>query len=219
VKPGAEEEASSTGTRDVGPLIAIVAGFVVSRVAYRIAGIRFDTTPLERFWQFVDPVLLQDRLVESLLHLHSQPPLFNLGLGLALKLLGEHATAALAMVYVGLGLVLTIALHALLRSLGVGRVLSVILTLAFVASPPTVLYENWLFYTYPVATLLCAAAVVLRRFLRTGTFGSALGFFALLATVVLTRSLFHWVWYVGSRRGTWRTTSPWAPPPEGRGSG
>ena len=116
MKPGVEEEASSTGARDVGPFIAIAAGFVISRVAYRIAGVRFDTTPLERFWQFVDPVLLQDRLVESLLHLHSQPPLFNLGLGLVLKLLGDHATAALEIVYVGLGLVLTIALHALLRS-------------------------------------------------------------------------------------------------------
>lgn len=196
-KSGVEQEASSTGTRDLGSLIAIVVGFVASRVLYRLAGIRFDTTPVERFWQIVDPVLLQDRLVESLLHLHSQPPLFNLGLGLSLKLFGDHASAALAVVYVGLGLVLTLALHALLRSLGVGRVLSVILTLAFVASPPTVLYENWLFYTYPVATLLCAAAVMLRRFLRAGTLASALGFFALLATVVLTRSLFHWMWYVG----------------------
>jgi hypothetical protein len=119
-----------------------------------------------------------------------------LGLGLFLKLFGDHAAEALAVVYLVLGIVLSLSLHALLRALAVGRTLAVVLTLAFVASPPTVLYENWLFYTYPVAALLCAAAVALHRYLRGGTTASALVFFTLLAALVLTRSLFHFLWYL-----------------------
>ena len=143
------------------PLAVIVAGFVVSRMGYYLAGVRFDADPLGRFWQFIDPELLRDRLFESLLYLHAQPPLFNLYLGVVIKLFPEHASVAFAASYLALGVTLAVTLYLLMAWMGVERLLAAALTLLFVVGPATVLYENWLFYTYPVTVLLCGAAVAL----------------------------------------------------------
>ena len=56
----------------------MAAVFVVSRIAYFLAGVRFDITFFEWGWQCLDPELLTNRLLESCYYLHSQPPLFNL---------------------------------------------------------------------------------------------------------------------------------------------
>jgi hypothetical protein len=42
------------------PLFAVVGLFVVSRVGYYVAGVRFDATSLPWFWQFIDPALLKE---------------------------------------------------------------------------------------------------------------------------------------------------------------
>lgn len=67
-------------------LLAVIAAFLLSRLGSYLAGVRFDMTPLEEFWQYLDVNLLRSRLLESLWYLHSQPPLYNLYLGLVLKL-------------------------------------------------------------------------------------------------------------------------------------
>jgi hypothetical protein len=44
-------------------------------------GLRFDASDAGAFRHFIEPGLLRERLVESLWHLHAQPPLFNAWLG------------------------------------------------------------------------------------------------------------------------------------------
>jgi len=178
------------------PLAVIVVGFAASRLAYRAMGVRFDASPLGRFWQFIDPELLRERLVESLIHLHAQPPLFNAYLGAVLKLFPDREAAAFAITYAAVGLALAVSLYLVMAGLGTSRALSLALTMAFVVSPPAVLYENWLFYAYPVATLLCVAAVLLRRCAVTGGWVATLALFAVLVKVALTWGLFHPLWYV-----------------------
>jgi hypothetical protein len=69
------------------PLL-LTAAFVISRIAYYRAGVRFDLSPLFGYWQYVDLDLLRHDLVRSVYYLHSQPPLFNLYLGLVVKVFG-----------------------------------------------------------------------------------------------------------------------------------
>jgi len=59
------------------------------------------------------------------------------------------------------------------------------ITILFIARPICVLYENWLFYTYPVTLLLCASALF-PPVLVASSFADALTFFSLLALTVLT---------------------------------
>jgi hypothetical protein len=172
----------------------VAVGFVLTRVAYWAAGVRFDLVPLAGFWQFIEADLLRGDLLRSVWHLHSQPPLFNLFLGVVLKLCQGWEAAAFHGAYLGFGLVLALSLCALQLRLGVPRILATGLTLVFVASPACILYENWLFYDYPVLTLLTVSALFLHRFVDGGRLRDGVVFFALLAALVLVRGLFHLGW-------------------------
>jgi 4-amino-4-deoxy-L-arabinose transferase-like glycosyltransferase len=175
------------------PLAAVVIGFAVSRAAYYAAGIRFDASPLIDFWQYIDPALLRDDLWSSLWHLHTQPPLYNLYLGVVLKAGGEYVSV-FHWTYLLAGLAMTLALFALLNRLGVGRWWSVAAAVAFAASPPTVLFENWLYVEYFVAAGLVAGALFLLRFAAEGRTRDLAAAFALFGAIVLSRPLFHLVW-------------------------
>src|SRR5262245_61176470 len=90
--------------------LALAAAFVVVELLYRHAGVRFDVTPLDEYLQYLDPVLLRTRLLESVYYLHMQPPLFNLFLGLVLKASAAHFAGAFQLIYLGLGLGLSLTL-------------------------------------------------------------------------------------------------------------
>ena len=53
------------------PIAVIVAVFAASRIAAYAAGIRLDPDPLTWYWQYIEPALLKERLLESLFYLHS----------------------------------------------------------------------------------------------------------------------------------------------------
>ncbi len=180
--------------KDHGPLILVITVFAASRALVYALGIRFDATTLETWWQFVDPELLRTRLLESLFYLHSQPPLYNLLLGLGLKLFPDHFGAAMHAVYLGLGLVLSLATYVLLVRLGIRRWTSAGVAAVLSVLPATLLYENWLFYEYPVATLLVASALVLHEFVRRPTVWSGAAFFTLVCALIYLRSIFQVVW-------------------------
>ena len=177
------------------PILVLTAVFGLSRLIFFTAGVRFDADTLTWYLQYIDPVLLRTDLLRSLYYLHIQPPLFNLYLGTVLKLFPESYRVAFAATYVLLGWALTLCLYALLRRLGAARWLSATAVAVFIVSAPCVLYENWLFYSYPVTVALCASAYFLHRFIDRGRLGDGFVFFALLGVLVLTRSVFHLFWY------------------------
>jgi hypothetical protein len=175
----------------------VVAAFALSRVGYYAAGVEFDSSPLGGYWQYIDPPLLRERLLESLWHLHSQPPLYNLFLGLVLKAAGGDYELFFQLVYLAAGLLLAVLLYRLMRRLGVGAWASAALAAVYAASPAAVLFETWLYVEELAALGLLGGAVLLHRFAERGRAVDAAGAFALLAAVALSRTLFHLVWLVG----------------------
>lgn len=176
------------------PLGLAVAGFVASRLLYWELGVTLEEDPLRFFWQYLARDQLETNLLESVFYQHTQPPLFNLYLGLGLKsarpLLFFNACALL------LGLVLHLGIYALARQLGVRAWLASFASVAFAFNPASILVERWLFYEHGVAALLVLSAVLVHRAVARESGWSL--FFALLAmaAVVLTRSLFHVGWMV-----------------------
>jgi hypothetical protein len=173
----------------------LLAAFGAVHWSYRALGTTFDDTPLPWFWQYLDVPLLENRLVESLLYLHSQPPLFNLMLGVVLKLFPAGHSVAFHALFVAFGLVLYGSLFLLMRRLGVGSVTALLLSVLFVASPSFVLYESWLTYTFPVAAALVLSALLLDGLLR-GRRASAAGFVLCLLFLCGTWALFHLLYFV-----------------------
>ena len=172
----------------------VVVAFAVSRLAFAVAGARFDARPLVEFCQFLDADLLRHRLAESLAYLHAQPPLFNLYVGLVLKAAPGSGSALFGVLQLLLGLGLALLLFRSLRSLGASPAWGAFLATLFAAGPPALLYERWLFYELPVGVLLLLAAFCLGRALRDVSPGWGLLFFSVAAAVTWTRSLFHVAW-------------------------
>ena len=175
---------------------AVLGAFLFSRIVYFLMGVRFDATPITYYRQYADPELLRTHLLQTVYYLHSQPPLFNLFLGIVLKLFPSHYPAAFAAIYFMLGLVFTLTIFHLLRRVGVSNAVSAGLTVIFIVNPGLVLFENWLFYTYPLAVLLSLCALFLHRFLSRETMKDAVVFFGLLGAVVLSRGVFHLFWFI-----------------------
>ena len=177
--------------RKPGPTRVLIGAWVVAQLAYWAAGVRFDSSSRTPFWQFLDPAYLSASPVKSLFYLHAQPPLFNAFLWLAetVSPLGLRTTANITSL--ALGLVLTLASAALARELGIGSRGAVVVGLLVGCNPVAVLYQNWLYPTFPIAVTLVLTALALARFERSKSpamFGLFLGGSTVL---VYLRSLFH----------------------------
>jgi hypothetical protein len=183
------------------PLGFVVLAFAVSRVVLYGLGMRFNPNSLvghecAAFPQIVDPELLRSRLLESVFYLHSQPPLFNLILGIVLKITESPTQFGRAMhiIYLTLGISLSVGLYLLLKRLGIRPWRCAVIAAALSATPAFLLYENWLFYEYPVAALLILSALALHEFLRRRTLWPGIAFFVSLAALIYMRTIFQIVW-------------------------
>jgi len=177
-------------------LTVLLVSFGASRAIAYAFGVRFDDKQMQSVWQLLDPALLRHDLLSSLWHLHSQPPLFNAFVGVVLHLPSRLQQPAFALSYLALGVLLMLSLASLMVELGVSRTVSTAVTVAFVVSPSALLYENWLFYTYPTAAILTFAALALLRWSRSERRAWGVLFFSSLATLALIRSTWHLAWMV-----------------------
>jgi len=172
-------------------LIVLAATYAVSRVLFYQIGIRFDASSLNWYWQFLDVQVLQQRLLPALYHLHSQPPGFNLFLGVVLKLFPASAATCFAIIYMALGFLLYCSLYHFLRNALFSRPLAWACSFVFIVGPSCILYENWLFYSYPVSVVLTVAALALLKYEKTLRLPYAALFLACVTTACLTRSVYH----------------------------
>lgn len=170
----------------------LIFAFLLSRAVYFAAGIRFDLHPLDYYFQLLDPALLRTRLLESIFYMHIQPPGYNFLIGLVLKLVPDSsAPAAFHFLYAATGLALCLGLYRLMRLFAISSPIALALTLLFTANPSTVLYENQLNYEYPMAALLCWAAVWLLEWFQTRKLVYMAAFQAAILALMLIRSIFH----------------------------
>ena len=170
--------------------------FAAARLLYAHFGLHFDASTFPQFMQFIDRDLLATRLVESLWYYHANPPLLNLFTGLGIKLFGPNVTAFFAVCFHALGLDLAWCVYFLTARLSGSRLTAVIASALLVFSPSFVLYENWFMNSFPAAVLLTLAAALLYRYVSSGATRWAVAFFAVLATLLLLRSLYHLAWMI-----------------------
>jgi hypothetical protein len=184
-----------TKVASIAPIAAVGLSFIVSRLLYLQAGLRFDNTPPKYYYQFIDPQLLETRFWESIWYLHSQPPLLNVLTGLLYQVFSPQSRIY-QLLFSALGFVLSFLFYWLGLRLGLKKWVSAILTIWFMVSPATVLYENLYFYTYLTAILLVFAALVLSKFVETDNFWWGFGFCNALAGLCLTWAIFHLLWMI-----------------------
>jgi len=174
----------------------VVVVFTTSELLGRALGIRFASETLGTLYQYLDPAILEDDLARGLYYLHAQPPLFNLGLGLVLKLFPDSFLPVFSMLMGASALALLLAMAWLMRRLGAPDWIAGVVVLLFALSPNFLVYRNWLFYTLPVALMLVAGAMALLLYLESGRKLALGSVAAATGAVMMTRSLFHPLWLV-----------------------
>jgi hypothetical protein len=177
-------------------LFTLVLIFFISRSIFFSLGIHFDVIGLKNYIQILDPFDLQHDLTKSIFYLHIQPPLFNLFIGIILKLFPHQFILAFQTIYLTMGLIFFIALFILMKKLGTREDIGFILTVLFMINPSTILYENWLFYTYPVAILLVLSSLSLVHLTEKNQKKGEHVFFILISSLVLLRNSFQFFWFL-----------------------
>ena len=182
------------------PVGILVGAFALSHAVAAVAGVRYDDSPLAGrattdMWQLLDVHLLRSELIQSVWHLNSQPPLFNLYCGLVLKLPTGWQRPFEVTCSLVLGLVIVLCAYQVMVELRVPRMVAMGVTLAcIVASPAYILYENWLNYAYPTAAFGVFAAWCLIRYLRSQRVLFGLGFFFAYGAMVMLNSTYQVEW-------------------------
>ena len=176
-------------------LALLTTVFAASRLLCLARGVRFDAYPLQIYWQYIDPALLQHDFWRSIWYLEQQPPLFNFFLGAILHLFPAHPAIGFQAVYLLLGLILSLSLFELMDRLRVDRRIALAIALLFAIGPSTILYENLLFYEYPLTVLFTVAALFLHRYANSGKLSDAVVFFSATVVIAGIRSIYNLVWY------------------------
>lgn len=141
---------------------------------------------------FLDPVILKTNLLQGLYYLHAQPPMFNLFLGILLKLDPYLSINFLApAIYFCLGLFLCLGSFLLLKILGASEKLAFVGALAVMFFPSLIQSERWLEFFYPVTAGVLALALLVYYFVKTRRLSYFFWFFFIMAAMVLTWGFYH----------------------------
>jgi hypothetical protein len=176
------------------PLLFVLVSFFISRFIYHQVGIKFQGDTYLVYWQFIDVKLLHTDLWRNVFYLHSQPPLLNLFTGVILQGFPSiHGHVFNGIFYLA-ALTLAVNLYFLGNFTGLNSWVSAFLSILFVISPSTILYENLLSYAFITTTIMTFSAVFLYKFVETKGTVWGMAFFFMLAILTLTWSLFHIIW-------------------------
>ncbi len=185
--------------------LLILVVFLLSRSIVQLAGVRLDYQALYRNWQYLDVQTLKTSLLAGLWYDHTQPPFFNLLLGIVLQTFGDHARLVFVLLLKAISLANTFLLLGILKSLLPTRSvhrpiwidrLPLGFSLLYLLSPATILFENELFYTSLISFFFLISARYVLILARSPAirWASAAGLVIPLLAICMTRSLYHLLW-------------------------
>jgi hypothetical protein len=173
--------------------VLALAGAATGTVTLLATGNGTYRVAMDTNWQLIDVRVLTDDPLGSVWYLHTQPPIFNLVVGVLawanLPLAGA-LFAVLAASLVGIALLL----HGLLVRWGVGPIVAGVIVAVALLNPSLLSTMTIASYEVPVALLLIASLYTMQRYLETPGTGWLLATSGLVTLTALTRSLFNPPW-------------------------
>jgi hypothetical protein len=175
----------------------VVAAVAVITVVVLAADVGPSSEDLGGQWQLLDLRVLSNAPLRGVWLLHTQPPAFNLLVGLIawspLPLPGTVLAVNIAAI-LGIGLLL----HGLLVRWGVGPVVAGVVVAISLLNPCLLSALQWGHYEILVGFTLVAALVAAHRFLEDPRLGTLLLATSMITLCGLIRSLFHPLWVIAA---------------------
>ncbi|HTH07130.1 MAG TPA: hypothetical protein VL916_14720, partial [Ilumatobacteraceae bacterium] len=178
---------------------AAIASASVWSVAYAVlwaSGQRFSTEYLTYGWQLVPFETLRDDPFGSVWYLHTQPPLWNLVIGVVARWSWFPTAISLQLVFAVLGIALAGTLAELARRLGATNALAIGASLVAMLNTEVAAMFFTPQYEMPVALALALIATVLATPPVRWSARHLVAVVVLGTAVVMTRALFHPLWLV-----------------------
>ncbi|MFI5151742.1 MAG: hypothetical protein ACHQET_00320 [Chitinophagales bacterium] len=172
----------------------VVLIFLISRIILLLIGFRVSMFPLYAYWQYLDIETLKHNLLVGVWYDHAQPPIFNLFLGLILKIFGSFSPVVFEIILKGISIAIGFLLFQITKSLTNNPLLTTCVAIAYLLSPATMIYECELFYTTCISLLLLLSIYFLQKFQDSPSWRNSVGVFFPLALLCLTRSMYHLLW-------------------------
>jgi hypothetical protein len=132
-------------------ILIIIIVFIISRILALLLGLHLNEWALLAYWQYLDIDTLQHHLLTGVWYDHAQPPVFNLLLGVVLKIGGKYSMLLFAILLKGISLANSLLLFSILGKLTEVRYIPLITALVYMLSPATLIFECELFYTTTVS--------------------------------------------------------------------
>lgn len=182
----------------LNPYVGIIVFiYVLSRLYfYFILKLEFSYHLKEYLIQYLDITLLKSNLFESILYLHSQPPLFNFLIGAFEILFGDYSLFVFFVLFQIIGLMTVVLGFRILEFIEVNKKVSFILIIFYALSPATIVYENLFYYTHPIISFLIFSCYQLLVFIKSEKPINIFLFFVGLWFAVFTTSFFHISWFL-----------------------
>lgn len=147
-------------------------------------------------WQVLDLSELSVNLGQSIWYLHSQPPLFNVFVGILVKWTPAHYAKVFQVFNLGMTLISALMIYDAMKALYPSRTIALVLALVFLLNPAIILYENLFGYTSVTIFLVSAVVYSMVRYVVKGNLLTWGGVCLALVLLVLTRSSFHLLFIV-----------------------
>ncbi len=188
-----------------GPLLALVHAALA--VYYWMAGMRFSLLQIGGKWDILwQPIKMEDialRPWSSIWHMHAQPPGFSIWGWFWHTIAPGQFPELLQGVHIVLGALVILLIVAIGRALTGSRAAAAIAGALVAFNPALFYFEAYLLYEMIVVALVTSAAWLLLRALAGGGRWALAGLIVVLNVLVMTRSLYHPVFLVGTLALAW----------------
>jgi len=176
-------------------ILYVLLMFCISRLFYSLLDVKFESLDSTiYFLQIIDPFMLKKDLILNLYYT-SFPPFYNLIIGVLFKFFLKPEFI-LYLFFLLLGIILSLSMFILMLELGINPWISFIATTFFMISPPTILYENWPFYTYFLTTFTCLTALFFIKFIRKFRLKYGISLFTCYTLLALTNARYTYLFIV-----------------------
>jgi len=175
----------------------ITVFFIISRIVLYFIGLRFDGSVLNWSWQCIDETLIAERLFESLWYMSGQPPLFNLIIGIVYKISPHLFSLIFEILFKLISLVSAILIYKILLLIKLKARFALIASILYVSLPFIIIYENWLFYNYPVTAILLLITYYFIKLVQDLNAKNILICLGWASFLCLYLSMYHLIWFLG----------------------
>ncbi len=169
--------------------------YIGSRIYFK--EVDFLTSLVYSGWQVLDIKCLESDLLKSLYYLHSQPPFYNLLIGIVVKISPQYYLVTISILYLILSYCIYIMIFYILNFFNIPKPFSFIFATIYILSPEAILYEHWIFYTWFNTFLILLSLFLLIRYQESKSDIYLLLFFIDITILMLTRSMFHLIFLFG----------------------